>query len=185
MCLGTSTPLLGADRSARAAGSRWGRSYAAAAAGAVSVMSILGSTHSALTWQHASQVRAFCRTLEQEQSLKILVTVLDENNRNIYLYIIYLSDILRIGRIGIILSNNNDSIEHISKYLWAAMTWRHIFAAPGAGREGDWVHCRAATVNGTFDEQNWQMARLRRGAVTWCDAKLGRIIDIKKPICWL
>ena len=63
------------------------------------------------------------------------------------------------------------------------MTWRHIFAAPGAGRDGgEWVHCRAATVNGTFDEQNWQMARLRRGAVT-CDAKLARIIDIKKPIC--
>ena len=46
------------------------------------------STHSALTWQHASQVRAFWRTLEQEQSLKILVTVLDENNRNIYIHYI-------------------------------------------------------------------------------------------------
>ena len=40
--------------------------------------------------------------------------------------------------------------------------------------ECELVHCRAATMNGTFDEQNWQMARLRRGALT-CDAKLGRI----------
>ena len=73
--------------------------------------------------------------------------------------------------------------QNICELLWHGDTY--LQCRELGGTEGEWGRTAALQPEWNLWRAKLADGEAQEGATVKCDAKLGRIIDIKKPICWL